>query len=180
MAPILYKWFFLSCLLFFKGSAVADLAPGKAPAPHPFYISITEISHNAGKKILEISCKMFAEDLEQTLKKNYKMEFDLSSVKDKALLDKYIPDYIRKHFALMVDGKTAGLDYVGYEEDKEAVYCYFQVDNVPVPKKMDITNTLLHDFNQDQINIIHVIVNGKRQSTKLDYPSSQAGFHFAP
>ena len=184
MATILYKWFLVSGLFFMAGfpkpgaTVLHKTVPVSAEAFHPFYISITEINHNAKDKTLEISCKMFAEDLEETLNKNYKTEVDLSLAKDKAALDKFIPDYINRHFSLVVDGKAVKLNYVGYEKDKESAYCYFQVDNVATLKRLDVNNSLLHDFNQDQINIVHVVVNGKRQSTKLDFPSKQASFSF--
>ena len=90
MATILYKWFLVSGLLFIAGlpktgKAILDKSiPASVEALHPFYISITEINHNAKDKTLEISCKMFAEDLEETLDKNYKTEVDLSLAKDKA------------------------------------------------------------------------------------------------
>jgi hypothetical protein len=45
-------------------------------------------------------------------------------------------------------------------------------------KKLDVIDSLLQDFTSDQINIIHVTVNGKRQSTKLDYPEKAASFTF--
>lgn len=184
MATILYKWFLVSGLFFmagfYKPGEIILHKNGPVPAEvfHPFYISITEINHNAKDKTLEISCKMFAEDLEETLNKNYKTEVDLSLAKDKAALDKFIPDYVNRHFSLVVDGKLVKLNYVGYEKDKESAYSYFQVDNVPSLKRLDVNNSLLHDFNQDQINIVHVVVNGKRQSTKLDFPSKQASFSF--
>ena len=43
---------------------------------------------------------------------------------------------------------------------------------------MDVNNTLLHDFINEQINILHVTVNGNRKSTKLNYPDSKASFSF--
>jgi hypothetical protein len=186
MGTIFYKWFLYSCLLFSSGlltkGEIRDFEKEGTIGPsglfHPFYISITELSYNAKDKTIEISCKMFAEDLEETLKKNYKAPVDLSLAKDKPALDKFIPDYINRHFSLSVDGKAVKLNYIGYEKDKESAYCYFQVDNVPVIKKIDINTSLLHDFNEEQINIVHVMVNGKRQSVKLDYPSKEAGFNF--
>jgi hypothetical protein len=105
---------------------------------HPFYISVTEINHNAKDKILEISCKMFAEDLESQLEKNYKTTLDISSEKDKASFDKFIPDYISQHFSLAVDGKPVKLVYVGFEKEKESAYCNFQVSGVPSLKIIDI------------------------------------------
>jgi hypothetical protein len=145
---------------------------------HPFYISVTEINHNAKEKTLEISCKMFADDFEQILEKNYKTQLDIASDKDKANFDKLIPDYMNRHLAIAIDGKLVKLTYVGFEKDKESAYCYFQVENVAAPKKLEIFNSILHDFNNTQINIMHVVVNGHRQSTKLDYPNTKASFAF--
>jgi len=70
------------------------------------------------------------------------------------------------------------LSYIGFEKEKESAYCYFQVENIFSLKKIDIKNSILQDFTTDQINIIHVTVNGKRQSTKLDYPNTNARFSF--
>lgn len=172
MAALLYKWFFVSLLIF--------IAPAKATVAkenlHPFYIAVTEVNHNAKDKTLEISIKVFADDLEKTLEQNYKQPVDLTNEKQKSTLDKVIPDYIIRHLAIASDGKPQHLTYVGFEKDKESAYCYFQVDNVSTVKKLDITNSILHDFNNTQINIIHAIVNGKRQSTKLDFPNKQASF----
>ncbi len=175
MAVILYKWLMVS--LFVAGhSSVQPLEIQKVF--HPFYVSVTEINHNATDKTLEISCKMFAEDIEQSLEKNYKMQLDISSDKDKAAFDKYIPDYFRKHLNLVVEGKPVKLTYIGYEKEKESLFCYFQVDNIAALKKLDISNDILYDFNEAEINIMHVIVNGKRQSYKVSYPDKQVSFGF--
>jgi hypothetical protein len=187
MASMLYKWLIISGFLFLVGLPRPGVAaPAKEHHPsltlkegqHPFYVSVTEINQNAKEKTLEISCKVFAEDLEETLKKNYKTTVDLSLAGDKGALDKFIPDYINKHLSLVVDGKPVRLSYVGYEKDKESAYCYFQVDNVVSLKKLDIINSILYDFNEGQINIMHVVVNGKRQSLKLNNPDKQASLAF--
>jgi hypothetical protein len=176
-----YKWLLLFILSF--SLTEPDEAPrlvGKelAGPAHPFYVSVTEINHNAKDKTLEISCKMFAEDLEQTLEKNNKVTLDISLDKDKASFDKYIPDYISKHLAIKIDGKPVKLSYVGFEKEKESAYCYFQIDNISSLKKIDIDNSLLYDFNENEINIMHVTVNGKRQSTKVNYPDKSASLSF--
>lgn len=184
MAARLYKWFIVSGFLFLVGFPNAGVAAPQGTFPledrpvpfHPFYVSVTEINHNAHEKTLEISCKVFAEDLEETLKNAYKTTVDLSAAKDKAALDKFIPDYVNRHLSLVVDGRPVKLTYVGYEKDKESAYCYFQVENVASVKKLDVLNSVLYEFSEDQINIIHVVVNGKRQSAKLNNPDKKASF----
>jgi hypothetical protein len=182
MAARLFKWLLFSIVCFIAltplKAASSCFSRGPQPGLHPFYIAVTEIEHNAREKSLEISCKIFAEDFEEILKKNYGTVVDLGAEKDKAALDKYIPDYIGHHLKLRIDGKPVNLGFVGFERDRESAYCYFQVDNISSVKKMEVQNSLLHDFTDKQINIVHVVVEGKRQSTKLDYPSSLASFNF--
>ncbi|MDQ6610621.1 MAG: hypothetical protein M3Y85_12460 [Bacteroidota bacterium] len=176
MIAFFYQYFGFLMLPLLSGNNHSELAT--FVNPHPFYISVTEINHNAGTKSLEISCKFFSDDLEQTLEKAYKAQLDITLPKDKAAFDKYIPDYIAKHFSVVVDGRSLPLTYVGFEKDKESAFAYFEIGNVGTLKQMTITNSLLHDFTSQQINIMHVTVNGKRQSTKLDYPETKAAFGF--
>ncbi|MGZ3952849.1 MAG: DUF6702 family protein [Flavisolibacter sp.] len=173
MASILYGWLMLYASLF---TCPAKAEP--ALAKHPFYIAVTEINLNTSDKTLEVSCKMFADDLEQTLEKRNHTELDISAEKDKGKFNSYIPAYIKSHLSLSVDGKATNLSYIGFEKEKESAYCYFQVENVSSLKKLEVNDSILHDFTSEQINIIHVTVNGKRQSTKLDYPSTNASFSF--
>ena len=172
--------FFLpKCLLLFLFPFVAGKNNSiTTSVPHPFYVAVTEVNHNAAEKSLEISCKFFADDFEQTIEKNYKTQLDIAAAKDRALFDKYIPDYINRHLNLTADGKPVKLNYVGYEKEKESAYCYFEATNIASVKQLEITNSLLHDFTNEQINIMHITVNGKRQSTKLDCPNKKASFRF--
>jgi hypothetical protein len=175
MAVIFYKWLMLCSWLLVKDAP--HLKPDSV-SKHPFYIAVTEINLNTSDKTLEVTCKMFADDLEQIIEKNNRTQLDIASNKDKAIFDKYIPAYVKTHLSLSIDGKTGNLSYIGFEKEKESAYCYFQVENISSVKDLDITDSLLHDFTSGQINIIHVTVNGKRLSTKLDYPAKNASFNF--
>ena len=163
---------------FITGSSHGEPLSYHAPAKHPFYIAVTEINLNTSDKTLEVSCKMFADDIEQILEKNNHTQLDISADKDKSKFDTYIPAYVKTHLNVSVDGRATNLSYIGFEKEKESAYCYFQVENISSLKKIDINDSILQDFTSDQINIIHVTVNGKRQSTKLDYPSTNASFSF--
>lgn len=177
MAAIFYNWLMVSALWLMTGAHKTEKSLPHS-SKHPFYIAVTEINLNPSDKTLEVSCKMFADDLEQIIERNNHAELDISSDKDKAKFDAYIPAYVKNHLQLSIDGKPSVLSYIGFEKDKESAYCYFQVEHVSSVKKLDIMNSLLHDYTSDQINIIHVIVNGRRQSTKLDYPTKNASFNF--
>ncbi|RYY99042.1 MAG: hypothetical protein EOO11_06260 [Chitinophagaceae bacterium] len=162
MALLSFKWFL----------------PFVATLFHPFFVSVTEISHVAKTQEYEVSCKVFAEDLEAAIRKNYNISFDLATKGQEAQHNKYVEDYFRRHLAVSADGKALPLHYLGFEQEKESVYCYFDVSGAPAPHRIDVRNDVLHDFSDKQMNIIHATVNGRRQSTKIDYPVKTASFQF--
>jgi len=141
---------------------------------HPLHVSVTEINHNSDEKTLEITCKLFTDDFEKVLVQNYKTKVDLINPPDRPAMDKLITDFVQKHVLLKLDNKSILLSYLGFERDAEAVYSYFQVENIGSIKKLEVTNTILHEMFTDQINMMHVMVGGKRKSLKLDYPDKEA------
>lgn len=171
MASSVYKWLLipLICLLM----------AGK-PAPHPFHVSVIEINHNAADKTLEISCKIFTDDFEKILAKNYKTKVDLINPSVKAPMDSLVKKYILSHLVISANGKPVSLHYLGFENDQEAAYGYIEVENIPVLNKISISTNIMYDQFEDQVNIMHVIVNGNRKSTKLNFPDTEAEIVFSP
>jgi len=178
MAASFYKWLVIPAVLILKNYENQAITASPIGEVHPFYVCVTEINHNVVDKTLEISCKIFADDFEKVLTQKNKSVVSISQPKDKAALDKLINQYIKGHLSFKADSKEANFNYLGFEKEDDAVYCYLQVDNVSAVKKIDIVNTMLHDLNNNQINIMHVNVGGNRKSLKLDFPDSLAVFSF--
>ncbi|HEV7780837.1 MAG TPA: DUF6702 family protein [Chitinophagaceae bacterium] len=168
MVSSVNKWLFIPLLAMVLTSAT----------PHPFHVSVVEVEHNAADKTLEISCKIFTDDFETTLAKNYNAKVDLINPPNKGAMDSLVKKYIYSHLSLRVNGKPAVFNYVGFENEAEAAYGYIQVDNIASVQKIDITNTILFDKFDDQVSIMHIKVNGNRKSTKLNYPDKEASFSF--
>lgn len=171
MGLMLYKWLFLSLLSFGRPAA-------PAPGAHPFYVSVVEVEHNAKDKALEVSCKIFVDDMEAVLKQNFKTAVDLSNASQETRNSQMLKEYITRNLLFTADGKPAKLSFIGFEKEKESIYCYFEVPNLPTLKKLELNNSLLHDYKQEQINIMHITVNGDRKSYKLDFPNTKAVFNF--
>jgi hypothetical protein len=145
---------------------------------HPYYISVTEVKHDAAKKSLQISCKMFTDNIENALKKIYAKNVDLLNPKDRKEVEQLLSDYISKHFSLIADGKKIKFNFIGYEKEEEAIWCYLEAVKVSTPKKISIEDGLLYEFLPDQINMVHVTVNEKRQSNKVGNPDRKMEFVF--
>ncbi len=145
---------------------------------HPFYVSVTEVNHNAKTNTLEISTKIFFDDLEVAVEKESNVKFDILKPNDKKTVDALLASYLNKHLKISVNNKSVGLKYLGFEIQEEAVWCYLEVPKVGGIKQISIMNDVLFAVHKEQINMLHVTVNTKRQSTKLDAPDSNASFTF--
>src|SRR5688572_1645928 len=115
MAVLFHKW-----LLLFFIPFLPNTPHDAGEALHPFYVSVTEVHHNAKDKTLEISCKIFADDMEDILEKNYKKAVDLSNEKQLAQNNGLIAHYISSHFSVAADDRKRTLDYLGFEKESEA------------------------------------------------------------
>lgn len=145
---------------------------------HPIYVSVTEIEHNAKGKTLEVSCKLFTDDFEKVLRTTYKTQVDLINPKDKPAMDRLVNDYVQKHFKVSADDRPLNLKYLGYEQQEEGIYSYFEVENVSSVKNMVIINDLLYEYKPEQMGLLHITVNGTRRSTKLINPANRASVSF--
>lgn len=145
---------------------------------HPYYVSVTELKNNAAKKTIEVSCRMFTDNIEDALEKIYKRQIDILHPKDKQEVDKVLLDYLTKHLLIKVNQKGAAYKFIGYEKEEEAIWCYLEINNVNDSKSIVIENSLLFDFIPTQTNVMHVTIDGKQKSTKVTNPEKEASFSF--
>jgi hypothetical protein len=162
MAAILFKWMLVSWMSWM----------------HPFYVGVTEVQHNKTDQTLEISIKLFIDDFERGLAAQYKTTVDLTNPKDPKQTDAWIFQYIQNNVHLKVNGKPVTLEYLGYEKEREAAWCYVQVSNVADVKQLTIENSLLYNALDQQIHIMHLNANGQRKSGKVMNPERQFSASF--
>lgn len=145
---------------------------------HPFFISMTDINYNNKSKEVEVSVRIFTDDFEKALRKNCNCKVDLFARTDKNANEKLVINYILKHLQIKVDRQSCNLEFAGYEQEQESTWNYFVVKNVNQVKTLEITNTLLYDYREEQINMLHIKANGKEQTDKLDYPDKLYSINF--
>lgn len=168
MVSILYKWLIVFSLTGFRNNG------------HPIFVSVTEINHNASNKTLEISCKIFTDDFEQTLRQQNKVKVDLLDPAYKKTMTILVNNYIQKHLQLKVDDKNVALQFLGFEQQEEGVTSYLQANNIATVKKLTVTDNILYESRPQQMQIIHVMVKGERKSSRLENPGEIVSFLFAP
>ena len=145
---------------------------------HPFHVSVCEVEYNTETKALQLSQRMFLDDLEETLNKVYNVRIDIVAPEDKQLRDSLIKDYVLKHLIIIVNNKVKKATYIGHELEGDAMWCYIEYYGVKKLGQLNITNTVFLEVYDDQNTLIHLKYNGETKSKRLTKlkPSEQFMF----
>lgn len=139
--------------------------------PHPYHVGSVEFNYDSKSKTFQISGKFFLDDLENGLKEKYGSVIHFNDKKYETEINQLLQKYCSEYLKLKVNNQFLKISYIGYEEDQEAVNIYLESEKVIAPKKIETAVSFLYNLFDDQMNIIHIIVDGKRKSDKLSYPN---------
>lgn len=141
---------------------------------HPFHISVCDIEHNAVTESLEISQRIFMDDLEIGLKNFHEIEYvDAFKPEDPAELDSLINGYLQAKLEFVINGVKIPFTFIGSEMEGDARWCYLEAKNVASIKSVQITNKVLIQSFEDQENIVHFKANDKLKSYRLNMDEKQ-------
>jgi hypothetical protein len=130
-------------------------------------VSIYQIHAAPEKKMLQITSRIFMDDLNAVLYKNYHTKTHLGeqneSPEDVVLMKKYILE----HFAIKVNGLPKTIHYLSKDYEGNVIICYYKVNDVTAIKTLEVNNSVLMDLNAEQQNIIQTTIAGKKQSLLL-------------
>lgn len=137
---------------------------------HEFHSSLAEVHYNPASRSLEVSLRVFSDDLGTAVGKanNRTVKIDESTAHE-AL----IRQYVTSHFAL-IDGKNARkpLTWVGKEIAVDVTWLYFEIPVSEDPNGMKLQNSMLFESFEDQVNIVNFVY--KSQKKTYLYKSDQA------
>ena len=138
---------------------------------HPFYVSVTEVEYTTKTKELGITCKIYQDNLQEALKPLTSTKIDLVQG-NKGENNKMIEAYIRKHVSILINGQQKAIQYLGYENDNDATWIFFTITSLKNVKSIGVTTDLLYEYKTEFTNIIHITIDGKRKSFKLNSPET--------
>lgn len=143
---------------------------------HPFHVSVCDVEVNESAKAIQISQRIFLDDLEQTLNKVFGTNLVIDEIDFKAERDSLIQAYLADRLKISVDGKELQANYLGSEFEEDGIWCYLEIEKVKRINEIAITSTILFEEFDDQANIIHFKHDEYERSVKLDRKKSSVLF----
>ncbi len=131
---------------------------------HKFYMGMYQVNYAPEKKTIEITSRIFIDDLNKAIEKKYHKKVSLGAEKenpeDLILLQKYISS----HFSIKVNEQSQTMNFLSKEMEGDVLICYWKIKDIKEIKSLQIYNAVLTDWNSEQQNIVHLNVLGKKNS----------------
>ncbi len=135
---------------------------------HKFYVSIYQINFVPDKKRVEITSRIFMDDLNFVLEKNFKKKANIGESSESEEDVKMLKKYLEDNFTIKINGKAKPIQFLSKEIDNNVVVCYLRINEISKISSMEIENKALLDLNSDQQNIIQTNINGKKKSMMFE------------
>ena len=134
---------------------------------HKFYIAIYQIEYVQEKKMLQITSRIFIDDINEVLEKNYHKKTHIGeknqTTEDIVLMNKYISD----KFIIKVNGQYKPLQFVSIEVENNILIGYYKITDISKIKTLEVKNSILTDLFPEQQNIIQSKLYGEKHSLLL-------------
>lgn len=136
---------------------------------HKFYVSVTTINYSEKDDALQVTTRIFIDDLEKVLEERYDIKAGLATEEESEVANEYIEKYLRTKFLIKIDGEKRDYTYLGKKYDNDVIVCYLEVPGLGLEdtKSIEVQNELLTDLFEEQQNVVHLKINGKKKSFVL-------------
>lgn len=120
---------------------------------HDYHVSTTHIHYNPETSQLEISTKLFYDDLQRAI----------DPAKEKCILDSMnsscntlLSTYLADHLHMQAEKEVIEIAFLGYEIEEEAVWVYLQAPVDSNFTELQVSFTALNELFEDQTHMIYL------------------------
>ncbi|PVX45256.1 hypothetical protein C8C85_1039 [Flavobacterium sp. 103] len=131
---------------------------------HKFYMAIYQINYAPEKKMLQVTSRIFVDDLNKTLEKKYNRKFFLGTDKETVESLDLLKKYLAENFTIKVNGQPKTMNFLSKEMDGDVLVCYLNVKEISKINALEIYNSVLIDCFAEQQNIVHVTAFSTKKS----------------
>lgn len=147
-------------------------------AVHKYYVAVFMMEHVSEKKELQITARIFIDDLDKAISQKNNKPFYLCTKKETADADKYLNQYITENMQIKINGNLKSLKVLGRETEDDILIFYITAEAKGKIKTLEVKNTILFETFPDQQNIINTKINSNKKSLLLTNDNPQDSLHY--
>ena len=141
---------------------------------HKFYVSLYQVDYAREKKMLQITSRIFIDDLNNAIDKKYGKKIQLGSENETDADLLLFKKYFSEKFTMKVNGQLKPVQFLSKEMEGDVLICYFKIKDIYKIESLEIYNSVITEGNSEQQNIMHFSILGVK-NTLLFTESSPKG-----
>ena len=134
---------------------------------HKYYVSSTKIEFKTERKTVQITMRIFIDDLQETINRTFSKDFELSLPNEPEEIDYLIDKYVSKKFEIIINDEQKKYSYLGKEYKNDEVYLYLEIENIDFINIIEVKNNMLMEMFPEQLNIIKLYMNNRKKTFLL-------------
>ncbi|WP_445722782.1 DUF6702 family protein [Flavobacterium sp.] len=134
---------------------------------HKFYVSVTQIDYVAKKNRVEITSRIFIDDLNKVLEKKYNKKIHLASNREIPEAKDLVKSYLKEKMSVSINNKPVEMQFLSTEIDNDVLICYLKVSFSEKITTFGFENSILTEMFSDQQNLLHTDINDEKSSYLL-------------
>lgn len=133
---------------------------------HKFYVSVNQIDFVPKKKALEITSRIFIDDIDLALEKKFGKKYYLGTSRETSESIDFLKKYLKEKFTIKINSQPKEIIFLGKEVEDNVLICYMTIKDVEKVNSLEIKNTILMEL-YDQQHIFHTNILGDKKSILL-------------
>lgn len=131
---------------------------------HKFYVSIYQFTLNENKKRIEITSRIFIDDLNTVLSKKFKTKIQIDDTLISENNQNILTQYLKEKLIIKVNNQFKEIVFKSCEIESNVLICYLSCPNISKIKTIEIKNEVLLELNNEQQNINQTTFYNKKES----------------
>ena len=132
---------------------------------HKFYMGVFQVNYVTEKKMIQITSRIFIDDLNDGMEKKYRKKTSAGTEKETQEDVELLKKYLAENFSIKINGQLKPITFLSKEvEAGDVLVCYSRIKDIDKFKTIEISNTILVDWNAEQQNITHITAFGTKKS----------------
>lgn len=134
---------------------------------HKFYVSIYQINYVPQKKMLQITSRIFIDDLNEAMEQKFHKKCYVGTNRQTENDISLMKKYLLEKFVIKLNGTLKPIKYLSSEVEANVIVGYYSISDVSKITSLSIENNALLEINPEQQNVIQATIDGKKQSLLL-------------
>ena len=136
-------------------------------ALHKFYVAIYQINYMPQKKMVQITSRIFVDDLNDALENKFHKKTFIGTEKETAEEEEMLKKYLSEKFTLKVNGQVKPMNFLSKELENNVLICYLNIKDVAKINSLEVQNSIITEVYSEQQNIIQSNINGVKENLLL-------------